>query len=144
MNRFIRFACLSTILAAGAVTGCSRSPANTETQLPPLERGRYLVERVAMCADCHSPRGPQGEFIKDQWLMGSALAFTPAVPMPWSPAAPPIAGMPGYSKEAAIAFLTGGKTASGRPLLPPMPEYRFSRQDGEAVYAYLKSLGKNG
>jgi len=29
-----------------------------------IEHGKYLVERVGMCGDCHSPRNERGEFVK--------------------------------------------------------------------------------
>ena len=34
----------------------------------PLERGRYLVETIAACGNCHTPKGPDGP------LAGKALA----------------------------------------------------------------------
>ena len=33
------------------------APVRAETQ---LERGRYLVETLAGCGNCHTPRGPNG------------------------------------------------------------------------------------
>jgi hypothetical protein len=29
-----------------------------------LERGKYLVDQVAMCEDCHTPRNEKGELIQ--------------------------------------------------------------------------------
>lgn len=106
-----------------------------------LERGRYLVEKIGMCADCHSPRGPGGVFDRARWLQGSPLGFAPTVPMPaWAEHAPAIAGLHNYSDEQAVALLTEGKTLHGQPLRPPMPEFRFNREDASAVVAYLRSL----
>jgi len=105
------------------------------------ERGRYLVQNVGMCADCHSPRGPGGVFDQGRWLQGSPLGFGATVPMPaWAGFAPAIAGLPNYTDEQAIALLTDGRTLHGQPLRPPMPEYRFNREDAEAVVVYLRSL----
>lgn len=109
---------------------------------PVLTRGRYLVEHVGLCADCHSPRNEKGEFVRDQWLKGAALPFQPMVPMPWSPAAPPLAGLPSMNEQQAIVFLTTGKRPDGSVPRPPMPEFRFSAEDAAAVVAYLKSLPK--
>ena len=107
-----------------------------------LARGRYLVERVAMCQDCHTPRDEKGEFVKEQWMLGAALAFKPMAPVPWMAVAPPIAGLPTLSHEQAVHFLMTGERP-GRPhVTPPMPEYRFDKADAEAIAAYLKSLGK--
>lgn len=107
-----------------------------------LARGRYLVERVGMCADCHSPRDQKGQFIRGQELAGSALGFAPTVPMPWSPAAPPIAGLPSMTDAQAISFFQDGKRPNGTIPLPPMPAFRFDATDATAVTAYLKSLAR--
>lgn len=108
-----------------------------------IERGKYLVERVAMCIDCHSPRTPTGEFDQKRWLQGSVLDFAPRHPIPnWTDVAPAIAGLPGYTEEEAIRLLETGIAPNGKPLRPPMPPYRMNREDARAVVAYLKSLGK--
>lgn len=109
---------------------------------PLLTRGRYLVEHVGLCADCHTPRNEKGQFLRDQWLKGAALPFQPMVPMPWSPAAPPIAGLPSMTEEQALVFMRTGKRPDGSVPRPPMPEFRFSAEDASAVVAYLKSLGR--
>ncbi|MDF3057848.1 MAG: Cytochrome c [Rariglobus sp.] len=131
--------CLS---AAGLLlAGCDASQAGVVERITPQDRGRYLVERVGMCADCHSPRGPGGVFDQDRWLHGAPLGFAATVPMPaWADYAPALAGLNNYTDEQAIALLTEGKTIHGQPLRPPMPPYRFNREDAEAVVAYLRSL----
>lgn len=106
----------------------------------PLERGRYLVERVGLCADCHSPRNEKGQFIMEHWLKGAALPFQPTVEMPWSAVAPPIAGLPSLSTEDAVRFMQEGTRPDGSRPRPPMPEFRFNEEDARAVVAYLKSL----
>jgi hypothetical protein len=102
------------------------------------ERGRYLVERVGMCQDCHSPRDQQGQFLLDRWLQGSPLPFQPTVPMPWAGVSKPIAGLPGLSAEQAEHFLCTGELPGGRRALPPMPDYRFAPEDARDIVAYLK------
>jgi mono/diheme cytochrome c family protein len=131
------------VLTAFANLGASASASALERTR--IERGRYLVNNVAMCADCHSPRGPEGRFLEGKDLTGSALGFTPTVPMPWAPYAPGIAGLPaGYSAEDTVKFLMTGERTGGRPAtLPPMPPYRFEREDAEAITAYLRSLPGN-
>jgi mono/diheme cytochrome c family protein len=114
------------------------SAASTAT----LARGKYLVEDVGLCADCHTPRNEKGEFIKEQWLAGATLGFKPTVLMPvWADKAVNIAGLPGWDKDAAIKFMMTGIAFNGLPARPPMPQYRFNQQDARAVVAYLKSLG---
>lgn len=105
-----------------------------------IEKGRHLVDDVGLCADCHTPRLPTGEFDRSRWLHGAPLGFKPLFEMPWMPIAPPLAGLPGYTDEQAIKFLVTGERPSGVPVLPPMPAYRFSKDEAAAVLAYLRSL----
>lgn len=142
---------LTLSLAALAVatvvtTQCERAAGSSvatgdSSQKSKVERGKHLVENIAMCADCHSARLPSGEFDKGKWLQGSSLGFKPLMEMPWNPTAPAIAGLPSMpTNEQAIEFLMTGKRPSGAPVLPPMPPYRLKRDEAEAVVAYLRSL----
>jgi hypothetical protein len=106
-----------------------------------IARGKYLVEDIGLCGDCHTPRGDKGEPVKEQWLRGATLDFKPIAPMPvWAEKAPGIAGLPGWENDAAIKFLMTGIAQNGLPGRPPMPRYRFNVQDAQAIVAYLKSL----
>ncbi|HUZ46905.1 MAG TPA: c-type cytochrome [Terriglobia bacterium] len=106
-----------------------------------VERGKYLVENLGMCADCHSPRDEKGQFIPSRYLEGTVLDFQPMHPVPgWFAAAPPIAGLPGWTRAEAVRFFMTGVDKYGKHAGPPMPGYRMSRRDAEAVAAYLKSL----
>ncbi len=106
-----------------------------------VARGKYIVEQVAMCADCHSPRNERGEFVRERWLHGAPLDFKNTVPMPkWADVAPPLAGLPGWSEKELVTLLSTGKDQKGEPPDPPMPPYRMTRDDAGAVAAYLKSL----
>lgn len=106
-----------------------------------IARGKYLVERVAMCADCHSPRDEQGQFVPERWLQGEPLNLQPINPIPnWSPVGPSIAGLPDWSEREAIQLFETALTPTGQPLRPPMPAYKMLSTDAESVVAYLKSL----
>lgn len=108
-----------------------------------VARGRYLVEQVGMCSDCHSARDPKGQIVKATALQGSQLAFKPLVEMPWADVAPGIAGMPsGWTKPQLVTFLQSGKRPDGSMPRPPMPEFRFNKADATAVADYLASLKK--
>ena len=143
-NRLTLVAAIAGFSAFGLfLSGCGESKAVAVAADPSAKvaRGKYLVENVGMCADCHSPRGPGGAFDQSRWLQGAPLGFAATVPMPaWAEVAPPIAGLHNYTDEQAVAFLSTGKTISGQPLRPPMPQYRFNTEDAEAVVAYLRSL----
>jgi len=106
-----------------------------------LARGKYLVEDVGLCGDCHTPHNEKGEPVAGQLFKGATLPFKPIVPMPvWADKASNIAGLPGWDKDAAIKFLMTGIAYNGLPGRPPMPQYRFNQQDATAIGAYLKSL----
>ena len=135
----------ASVLALGAATNnpdrAKPSP-TVASRANLVERGRYLVHRVGMCVDCHSPRDAKGEFIATQHLTGAPVSFAPTVAMPWTPTAPRIAGLPaGFTEHDTVHFLMTGERPNGRSApLPPMPPYRFNRDDAEAIAAYLRSL----
>lgn len=106
-----------------------------------IAHGKYLVTRVAMCGDCHSPHNERGQVIAGRELQGAPLDFRPLHPVPgWFAATPPIAGLKGWTKAEVVRFLMTGLDRSNKHPGPPMPHYRMSRRDAEAVVAYLKSL----
>ena len=107
-----------------------------------VARGKYLVEQVAMCVQCHTPRNASGQLLLTRYLQGAAIP----VPAPanfqidWAYKAPAIAGLPGYTRQEGIRLLMDGITPDRRTPKPPMPKFRLSRADAEAVVDYLKSL----
>ncbi len=120
---------------AGAQTSAS---AASEAR---IERGRYLVEQVALCADCHTARDWKGRQDRERWLQGARLDFKPAKLMPWAELAPPISGLPTFATDAlAVEYLKTGLNQNKGFSKPPMPQYRFNHDDAVAVVAYLRSL----
>ena len=128
---------VATVALAVLATTCALTLPNAHHRADAV-RGRYLVERVGLCQDCHSPRNERGEFVAERWLTGSPLPFAPTIPMPWAQASKPIAGLPGLDDEQALTFLTTGVLPGGRTPLPPMPPYRFAHDDALDVIAYLR------
>ena len=127
------------LLAMIVLTGASSAPSSK------LERGKYLVDHVAMCGDCHTPRNEKGEPIQEKYLKGTLLSFKPTAPVPgWADKAPNIAGLPGWEDKDAIKFLMTGLAYNDLPGRPPMPQFRFNKEDASAVVAYLRSLGPAG
>lgn len=101
-------------------------------------RGRYLVERVMMCGDCHTPV-IDGKPDRKRWLQGGPLFFT--VPPGLASVAPPIAGLPRHwTREQFVRFMETGITPAGVRSRTPMPAYRLHADDAEAVASYLISL----
>ena len=107
-----------------------------------ISRGKYLVERVAMCVQCHTPRNQTGELLETRYLQGGPVPVSapPNFRIDWAYKAPAIAGLPGYTIQDGIKLLTEGITPDGRVPKAPMPKFRLTRADAEAVVTYLKSL----
>ena len=125
-------------IALCVATACLLAAASAHAQ---NARGKYIVQQVGMCGDCHTPRNAQGEPIAAQALHGAPIPFRPLHPMPFAEAAPRIAGLPaGWTAAQTATFLQTGKRPDGSHPLPPMPPYRLSQQDAWAVADYLKSL----
>jgi mono/diheme cytochrome c family protein len=123
------------------VIGSALSSPAVPAEAANVTRGKYLVEQVALCGDCHTPHNEKGEALKAKGMKGASLTFKPAVPIPiWADKAPNIAGLPGWEDDAAVKFFMTGIAYNDLPARPPMPQYRFNKQDAEAVVAYLKSL----
>jgi mono/diheme cytochrome c family protein len=106
-----------------------------------IARGKYIVEGVAACADCHTPRDKNGEPDRSRWLAGAPVFLEPARTVPgWAIVAPRLAGLPPGSDASVITLLTTGIWTNGKPPRQPMPRFQMTRSDAEAVLAYLKSL----
>jgi len=108
-----------------------------------VERGRYLTHDVAMCVQCHSPRQEDGSLIEGKEFTGAPFPVTAPTFISsgeWCVVTPPIAGLPGFTKAEAVEFFMNGARLGEHQPKWPMPPYRMSREDAEAVVAYLQSL----
>jgi hypothetical protein len=119
-----------------------RPAATTGTTLSGnVEHGRYLVERVAMCFECHSGRDARGNIIDTQRYMGGAIPFAPPWPNEWAMRAPRNKGLPGYNDALALRLLTQGSIGrKGEQLRYPMPRFHMTPQDAADVIAFMRSL----
>jgi hypothetical protein len=103
---------------------------------PRVERGKYIVEGVAMCERCHTQRDQHGNPDRAHWLMGGPTQTQPTYSAPgWAIREPRIAGTPpGYgrgthpvaddgnlshgqaaqSADAAFSNVTGGRRSGTR------------------------------
>jgi len=104
-------------------------------------RGSYLVNHVAMCVQCHTPRDANGDLNRARLLKGAPIPVRSPFPnQTWAFAAPAIAGLPGWTTEDSVTLLTTGRRLNGYMPKRPMPPFRLTREDAEAVVAYLRSL----
>jgi mono/diheme cytochrome c family protein len=130
----------STASSPGA-SGGARAPRTATTAASnDMVRGRYLVEHVAMCIECHSTRDDSGNIIPGREYMGGNIPFRPPWPNDWAAVAPRNAGLLGYTDEQAMRLLTAGAIGrEGVRLRPPMPRFQMTPEDAAAVIAYLRS-----
>jgi len=133
-------------LGAGPGQTRQRSDAAEARADKGVERGRYLVEHVALCVECHTPHDAQGALVRDEMLRGAPIPVVPPRPAGsegrsyWAVRAPNITGFRGYSDEEAIRLLTEGIARSGQPPQSPMPRYHLHPEDAQAILAFLRSV----
>lgn len=109
-----------------------------------LARGRYLVESIAGCGNCHTPKGPQGADLPGMNLAGGTV-FDEA---PFRAVAPNITpdaetGIGRWTDAGIARAIREGIRPDGRVIGPPMPIelYRgISDNDLAAMVAYLRAV----
>ena len=110
----------------------------------PLERGRYLVETIAACGNCHTPKGPDGplpgKVLAGDWVAEDIPPFRAVA----SNITPDRATGIGAWTDAQIArAIREGILPEGSVIGPPMPIglYRgLADDDLAAMVAYLRSV----
>jgi mono/diheme cytochrome c family protein len=128
-------------VAAAAQGGAAQVGAQAKAGSGSVDHGRYLVERVVHCAECHSSRDADGNIIPETRFKGGPMVVRPPWPMDWPTAFPRIAGLPGYTDEQATRLLTQGAIKrDGTQLRAPMPRFRMTPQDAADVIAFLRTL----
>lgn len=141
MNRLQLY--LSVFILTLISIACSLSSLFVDAQTSPAEisRGKYLVEEVARCSECHTPRDADGNLKSEVWLEGAPIWIQPVAPIQnWADQTPPLAGLPSMTDQQIEIVLEKGTGPNGEPLRPPMHTYHLKREDARAVIAYLKSL----
>lgn len=104
-----------------------------------LERGRYLVEALAHCGECHTPRGPMGALRRDRWLAGAANPSGSGRVPGLRP------GQLAWDAEAIAYYLETGFTpdydSAGGHMAEVVGNFaQLPAEDRAAVAAYLKAL----
>jgi mono/diheme cytochrome c family protein len=143
--------CVAVLLAAGF--GASRLSSRESSAAAPqknaapaapqssVDRGRYLVEDVAMCEECHTPRDAGGNLDESRRLQGAQIWIMPVHANPnWAMNAPALAGFGGYSDDQGAAVLEKGEGPNGETIRQPMHIYHMNHADAQAIIAYLRSL----
>jgi mono/diheme cytochrome c family protein len=140
-------AALALALISNGVTPARAQSKSPQRQSKPasatadVARGKYLVEGVARCGQCHTPSDSEGNPDRSHWLQGGPVPFQPSMPTAdWPQRVPRIGGTPPAPDADMVKLLTTGIWTTGNPLRPPMPQFRMDIADAQAVVAYLKSL----
>jgi len=106
-----------------------------------VARGKYIVEGVARCGECHTPRDSNGNLVQSRALQGAPVTWlSPTQDPNWPLSAPRIGGTLPAPDADMVKLLTTGIWITGDRLRRPMPQFRMDRSDAEAVVAYLKSV----
>ncbi|MFZ3201459.1 MAG: c-type cytochrome [Candidatus Acidiferrales bacterium] len=152
MKKFYRCALGALILLAAGMAASNllsrESSAAPEQKSPAaaapqgaVERGKYLVEDVAMCQECHTPRDSSGNLDQSRWLQGAPIWIMPVhATSNWAMRAPGLAGFQGFTDEQGEMVLEKGLDPNGLPIQPPMHIYHMNHADAQAIIAYLRSL----
>jgi mono/diheme cytochrome c family protein len=112
---------------------------------PQVDRGKYLVT-FGGCNDCHTPGYFLGKPDFARALGGSDVGFAiPGVGVFAGRNLTPDkeTGLGDWTSDQIVTALTTGKRPDGRILAPIMPWMAFSnlsKDDAQAIAAYLKSL----
>lgn len=126
---------LGAVLSAQQGASPEPAPLNGD-----VARGRYLVERVAMCGECHSSRDQAGTILPETRLRGGPMPVQVPWPADWPLQVPRIAGLTGYSDTEALRLLTQGAIKrNGTQARAPMPRFRMTHDDAAAVIAFLRT-----
>ena len=109
----------------------------------PVERGRYLVEVLGSCGNCHTPKGPQGDLPGKHLAGGFQLDedfgtwITPNI------TSDPDTGIGRWTDDEIVQAIREGRGRDGKTLGPPMPFELYRRladNDVRAMVAYLRTV----
>ena len=118
--------------------------ATTASAQVTVERGRYLVETISACGNCHTPKGPTGHqpfgTLAGGFVMEDSASFT-AIPGNITPDRE--TGIGTWTDDQMFLAIREGKRPDGSLIGPPMP-YRFFKgladDDVRAMIAYLRGI----
>jgi mono/diheme cytochrome c family protein len=116
--------------------------AEVDTSDPQLMRGRYLVEALAHCGECHTPRDALGGFVPDMWLAGAANPDGEGTIPNITPGS---RSMGNWSASDIAYYLESGFTpdfdsVGGSMAAVQRNMERLPASDREAIAAYLKAI----
>lgn len=111
---------------------------------PAFERGKYLVESIAGCGNCHTPQGPNGP-LSGKTLAGGLEFAHPGFFTAYSTniTPDPETGIGKWTDAQLKVAIREGRRPDGTAIRPPMPFelYRgLADADLDAIVAYLRTV----
>ena len=111
-----------------------------------IERGRYLVEHVALCGDCHTPKNFMGVAQRSLYLAGAKKGKGPLGEEVPNITPDKETGISEWKREDIATLLLTGETPDGDNVQGLMAEVtaagfkNMKREDARAIADYLKSI----
>lgn len=180
LSKISLVACACAIAGVIALSGCGKKEAEASsaagadnakaaaTTASPVERGKYLVNAVAGCNDCHTPwkmgaHGPEPDMSRMlsghpadmpmppapkpnmPWMLSGGATMT-AWAGPWGVSytanlTPDSTGLATWDETTFMLAIRNGKhIGNGRPILPPMPWQNFKNMTDDDLKAIFAYL----
>ncbi len=109
-----------------------------------VARGSYLVNGIAACGNCHTPKNPDLSPRSEMFLAGGERFDTPVFTAYSRNLTPDKdSGIGIWTDEQLIRAMREGVTKEGEILGPPMPVptyHNMSDDDAKAIVAYLRTI----
>lgn len=111
----------------------------------PVERGRYLVNTILACGNCHTPKDAEGRPLEARELAGGGLSFDlPFFAGTASNITPDReTGIGSWTDTEIARAITRGVSRDGRALGPPMGYHWYAglnAEDVAALVAWLRTV----
>ena len=130
---------LGRVLIAGVMLA-STVAAQAESR---LERGRYLMQSIVACGNCHTPQGPNGPLPGMELAGGLKMEDKPFTAYASNITPDKETGIGKWTDAQIIAAIRDGVRPDGSIIGPPMPIGLYkglSDNDAKAIVAYLRSV----
>lgn len=117
--------------------------AHAQAASPQVERGRYLMNSIVACGNCHTPQGPQGPLPGMTLAGGTVFDEKPFTAFASNITPDKETGIGRWSDAQLIRAIREGRRPDDSMIGPPMPvaSYRgISDTDIKALVAYMRAV----
>src|SRR5260370_36379453 len=105
-------------------------PARSDTR---VERGQYLVETIAACGNCHTPKGPSGPLPGKKLAGGDIIKHQDFTAVGPNITPHPGTGIGQWTDDATNSAIRGGRRAGGSLIGPAIPSRYYRSLCGTGV-----------